>query len=299
MRLESVLAHRTIQYRSIALILVSMFSFAVVDALGKTVSLRYPANEVTFFRMLFGIAPALAVCLRGRPMGARLRSLDLRGQTIRAVTLLGASAFFFAGLPYLPLSEAVAIVYSEALFVIVLAPILLGERLFPRNAVSALLGFIGVLLVIRPQGALSNWIGPAFLISSAIFGALSMIQIRRIRTSDDSAMTVLFFTVVGTAVTGASLFFAWRTPTLEDLAIMALLAFFATAGQLLFTVAVRRANAASLAPYTYTSIIWATLFGYFIWGETLSLVPMAGIILIVGSAIALAIREEPPEGPAV
>jgi drug/metabolite transporter (DMT)-like permease len=126
-----------------------------------------------------------------------------------------------------------------------------------------------------------------------------MIQIRRIRTSDDSAMTVLFFTVVGTAVTGASLFFAWRTPTLEDLAIMALLAFFATAGQLLFTVAVRRANAASLAPYTYTSIIWATLFGYFIWGETLSLVPMAGIILIVGSAIALAIREEPPEGPAV
>lgn len=299
MRLESTLAHRTTQYQSIALILVAMFSFAVVDALGKTVSLRYPANEVTFFRMLFGIAPALAACMRGRSIGARLRNLDIRGQTIRALTLLGASAFFFAGLPYLPLSEAVAIVYSEALFVIVLAPVLLGERLFLRSAISALLGFVGVLLVIRPQGALSNWIGPAFLISSAVFGALSMIQIRRIRTSDDSGMTVLFFTVVGTAATGASLFFAWRTPTPEDLAIMALLAIFATAGQLLFTVAVRRANTASLAPYTYTSIIWATLFGYFIWGETLSLVPMIGIILIVGSAIALAIREEPPEGPAV
>jgi drug/metabolite transporter (DMT)-like permease len=197
------------------------------------------------------------------------------------------------------LSEAVAIVYSEALFVIVLAPILLGERLFLRNAVSAMLGFAGVLLVVRPQGALSNWIGPAFLISSAIFGALSMLQIRRIRTSDDTGMTVLFFTVVGTAVTGASLFFAWRTPTLRDLAIMALLATFATLGQLLFTVAVRRANAAALAPYTYTSIIWATLFGYVIWGETLSVVPMIGIMLIVGSSIALAIREEPPEGPAV
>src|SRR6185437_14875854 len=127
--------------------------------------------------------------------GARIRNLDLRGQTIRAMTLIGASAFFFAGLPYLPLSEAVAIVYSEALFVIVLAPVLLGERLFLRNATSALLGFIGVLLVIRPQGALSNWIGPAFLISSAVFGALSMIQIRRIKPGDDSGITVLFFTV--------------------------------------------------------------------------------------------------------
>ena len=164
---------------------------------------------------------------------------------------------------------------------------------------SALLGFIGVLLVIRPQGALSNWIGPAFLISSAVFGALSMIQIRRIKPGDDSGITVLFFTVVGTAVTGASLFFAWRIPTIEDLTIMALLAAFATAGQLLFTVAVRRANAAALAPYTYTSILWAALLGYVIWGETLSVVPMVGIMLIVGSSIALAIREEPREGPAV
>ena len=267
-----------------------MFCFAVVDALGKAVTLRYPANEVTFFRMLFGIVPALAVCLCGRAIGARIRNLDLRGQTIRAMTLIGASAFFFAGLPYLPLSEAVAIVYSEALFVIVLAPVLLGERLFLRNAMSALLGFIGVLLVIRPQGALSNWIGPAFLISSAVFGALSMIQIRRIKPGDDSGITVLFFTVVGTAVTGASLFFAWRIPTIEDLTIMALLAAFATAGQLLFTVAVRRANAAALAPYTYTSILWAALLGYVIWGETLSVVPMVGIKLIVGSSIALAIR---------
>ncbi|HEX7749291.1 MAG TPA: EamA/RhaT family transporter, partial [Bordetella sp.] len=97
MRPDSVIANRSTRYQSIALILVSMFCFAVVDALGKAVTLRYPANEVTFFRMLFGIVPALAVCLRGRAIGARIRNLDLRGQTIRAMTLIGASAFFFAG----------------------------------------------------------------------------------------------------------------------------------------------------------------------------------------------------------
>jgi hypothetical protein len=62
---------------------------------------------------------------------------------------------------------------------------------------------------------------------------------------------------------------------------------------------VRRDSAAKLAPYTYTSIIWATLFGFLVWGETLGLVPVIGIAAIVGSSIAVAVRNEPPEGPAV
>jgi drug/metabolite transporter (DMT)-like permease len=299
MLLNKTVPDRTTQYQSIALILISMFCFAVVDALGKAVAVSYPANEVTFFRMLFGMAPALVVSMRGPSVAARILDLDVWGQTQRAVTLLGASALFFAGLPYLPLSEAVAIVYSEAIFVIVLAPLLLGERLLARNAIAACFGFAGVLLVVRPQGSLSNFIGPILLLSSALCGALSMIQIRRLKTSDDSGITVLFFTAFGTVITGFSLVFAWRTPTIKDLAIMALLAVFATAGQLLFTVAVRRESAATLAPYTYTSIIWATLFGFIVWGETLSLLSIAGIVSIIGSSIAVAIREEPPEGPAV
>jgi drug/metabolite transporter (DMT)-like permease len=126
-----------------------------------------------------------------------------------------------------------------------------------------------------------------------------MIQIRKLKIGDDSGMTVLFFTAFGTVMTGLSLVFAWRTPTMKDLAIMALLAVFATAGQLLFTVAVRRESAGTLAPYTYTSIIWATLFGFIVWGETLSALSIAGIVSIVGSSIAVVMREQPPEGPAV
>ncbi|CAD6563069.1 DMT family transporter [Paraburkholderia sabiae] len=299
MRANVSVSNPSAQYQTIALVVVSMFCFAVVDALGKAVALNYPANEVTFFRMLFGVIPALLVSLRGGPLGKRIQNVDLRGQMARAITLLGASALFFAGLPYLPLSEAVAIVYSEAIFVVLLAPILLGERLLARNAVAAFAGFLGVLLVVRPQGSVSNLMGPCLLLASALCGALSMIQIRKLKVSDDSTITVLFFTAFGTVVTAFSLFFSWRTPTHKDLLTMALLASFATAGQLLFTVAVRRDSAAKLAPYTYTSIIWATLFGFFVWGETLGVVPVIGIFAIVGSSIAVAIREEPPEGPAV
>ncbi|RZF29279.1 DMT family transporter [Paraburkholderia sp. UYCP14C] len=285
--------------RSVALILVSMFCFALVDALAKSLALAYPANEVTFFRMLFGLFPAVAMCLRGKPLATRLRHLDVRGQTLRALTLLGASGLFFAGLPYMPLSEAVAIVYSETLLVIVLAPLLLHEALKPRDALAAAVGFAGMLLVVRPDGSHSSWLGPALLIASAMCGALSIIQIKRIKASDDSSTTVLYFTLVGTVVMGASLIFAWRTPSFDALAIMALLGALATAGQLLMTMAFRDAEAGALAPYNYTSIVWAALFGYLVWGETIGGVSMLGIALIVGSSIAVAMRRKSEEGPLV
>jgi drug/metabolite transporter (DMT)-like permease len=285
--------------RSVALILVSMFCFALVDALAKSVALAYPANEVTFFRMLFGPLPAMAVCLRGKPLAARLRHMDVRGQTLRSLTLLGASGLFFAGLPYMPLSIAVAIAYSETLLVIVLAPLLLKEVLKPRDALAAVVGFAGVLFVVHPNGVQVNWPGPVLLLSSALCGALSIIQIKRIRATDDSSTTVLYFTVVGTIVTGLSLFFAWRTPSFDALARMALLGAFATAGQLLMTTAFRQADAGALAPYNYTSIVWAALFGYVMWGETIGAMPLFGIALIVGSSIAVAMCRKQEEGPLV
>jgi drug/metabolite transporter (DMT)-like permease len=154
-------------------------------------------------------------------------------------------------------------------------------------------------LVVRPDGSNSTWVGPVLLIVAAIFGALSIIQIKRIRPTDDSGTTVLFFTVVGTVTAGASLLFAWRTPSLGALGLMALLGAFATAGQLLMTTAFRQGDAAALAPYNYTSIVWAALFGYVVWGETVSTVSLAGIAMIVGSSIAVALRGRQAAGPSV
>jgi drug/metabolite transporter (DMT)-like permease len=290
---------RAVPLRSIAQILVAMFCFAIVDALAKSIALHYPANEVTFFRMVFGLLPAFALCLRGKPLRERLRHLDIRAQTIRALTLFTALGLFFAGLPYVPLSEAVAIVYSETIFVLVLAPVLLQETLRRRDAVAAAVGFAGVLLVVRPGGAQSGWAGPVLLVLSAIFGALSIVQIKRIRATDDSGVTVLYFTVIGALVSGLSLFFAWRTPTPGALGVMALLGLFAGAGQLLMTMAFRQADASALAPYNYTSIVWATLFGYAIWGETVGLVPLIGTALIVASSITVAVRRKQSDGPLV
>jgi drug/metabolite transporter (DMT)-like permease len=296
---SSTLAHGgRLSASSIGIMLASMFCFAVVDTLAKSVALTYPANEVTFFRMLFGLVPAIAMCLHGeRTFADRVRRLDIKGQLWRALTLLGASSLFFAGLPYIPLGEAVAIAYSETLLVVVLAPLMLKERMSKRGAWCALIGFAGVLLVVRPGGGQSAWFGPVLLLGSALFGALSLIQIKRIRDTDDSRTTVMFFTVVGTLVMACTLPLSWKTPTPGALAIMAMMGAMATAGQLLVTVAFRRADAGALAPFNYTSIAWAALFAYVIWGETIAPLSMTGIALIVGSAIAVAWQRKLQDGP--
>ncbi|HEV7832309.1 MAG TPA: DMT family transporter [Caballeronia sp.] len=295
----AIAQNRAVPLRSITQILAAMFCFAVVDALAKSVSLKYPANEVTFFRMIFGLLPAFAMCLQGKPLSERLRTLDFPAQTLRAITLLCALGLFFAGLPYVPLSEAVAIVYSETIFVIVLAPLLLKETLRRRDAGAAAIGFIGVLLVVRPGSGQTSWLGPVLLVASAVFGALSILQIKRIRASNDSSVTVLYFTAIGALVSGLSLFFAWQTPTLDFLGVMALLGVLAGTGQLLLTMAFRQADASALAPYNYTSIVWAAIFGYVVWGETVGTVSLLGILLIVGSSILVAIRTKQADGPLV
>jgi len=178
--------------RSIAYILASTFCFAVVGGLAKLITLLVPANEISFFRMLFGLLSAFATCLRGRSVVKRLRHLDLRDEIIRALTLLMAWGLFFAGVPYMPLGEAVAIVYSETLIVVVLAPFMLNERFTVWSAATAMVGFAGVLLAVRPNGGHTSWFGPVFLLLSAFFGALSIVQIRRIHAAYDSITTVFF-----------------------------------------------------------------------------------------------------------
>jgi drug/metabolite transporter (DMT)-like permease len=137
------------------------------------------------------------------------------------------------------------------------------------------------------------------LVLSAIFGALSILQIKRIRASNDSSVTVLYFTMIGALVSGLSLFFSWQTPTLDSLALMGLLGVLAGTGQLLLTMAFRQADASALAPYNYTSIVWAAIFGYVAWGETVGMVSLMGILLIVGSSILVAIRRKQADGPLV
>ncbi|CAD6547555.1 DMT family transporter [Paraburkholderia sabiae] len=278
--------------RGIAFMCGAIFLFAVVDVIAKLVSTRYPANEITFFRMLFGLIPAAFIF---RLRNNQRRELTLHrffGHFLRAIMALGSMGLFFAGLPHLPLSTAVTLQYTEAILIGLFAVVFLSERFRVATAVASMAGFVGVILVSSLSGNHASLLGTGLILLSAMFGAGSIIQIKKLSRTEEPAAIVLYFTVIATIVSGVSLVASWTTPDTRDLGYMALLGLTAGAGQLLLTVAFRNATASLLAPFSYFGVVWAIIFGYMIWGEVITAQAAIGSAVIVGSALYLGMSDK-------
>ncbi|MEX3791310.1 DMT family transporter [Paraburkholderia sp. BR14374] len=277
----------------IAFMSAATFLFAVVDAIAKPISLRYPPNEIMFFRMLFGLAPAVFLCRFGMAQQKELKVHRFGGHFLRAVLALGSMGLFFAGLPHMPLATAVTLQYTEPIFISIFAIIFLSERFCIAIAVASAAGFIGVSLVSPPlSGSNQSLLAVTLIVLSAMFGAGSVIQIKKLSRTEEPAVIVLYFTIIATILSGLSLLVAWVTPSVEDLGHMALLGVAAGVGQLMLTIAFKNATASLLAPFSYFGVVWAIFFGYLFWSEVVSIRAALGSIVIIGGALYLGISNK-------
>lgn len=277
----------------IAFMSAATFLFAVVDAIARPISLRYPPNEIAFFRMLFGLAPAVLLCRFNMDQQKELKVHRFGGHFLRAVLALGSMGLFFAGLPHMPLATAVTLQYTEPIFISIFAIFFLSERFCIAIAVASAAGFIGVSLVSPPlSGSNQSLLAVALIVLSAMFGAGSVIQIKKLSRTDEPAVIVLYFTIIATVLSGLSLLVAWVTPSVEDLGRMALLGLAAGIGQLMLTIAFKNATASLLAPFSYFGVVWAIFFGYLFWSEVVSKRAALGSIVIIGSALYLGISNK-------
>ncbi len=184
-----------------------------------------------------------------------------------------------------------ALSFAKTLFLALLAVPLLGERLTMGRMIGTCVGFLGVILIIRPSGAYEGWAGPAFALASALCFALSMITIRRLSATESTPLIVLYYTATATLVSGVSLLWGWVTPTPSALGLFIVLGVVGGTGQLFMTAAFRRAPASVVGPFNYAAIIWAALFGYLIWHEQLDIVFAIGATTIIVSGVWLARHE--------
>jgi drug/metabolite transporter (DMT)-like permease len=156
-----------------------------------------------------------------------------------------------------------------------------------------LVGFVGVLLVVRPgAGAFDPAAGLALL--GALFYALCLIATRRLATVDGTECTMLHSTGFYALAGGAALPFVWAAPDWPALALFLALGLFAGLGMFLIVSAYRHADAAAIAPFDYLSMAWAVLFGFVVWGEVPALWSLAGILVIAGSGLMIVRRERRP-----
>jgi drug/metabolite transporter (DMT)-like permease len=274
--------------RGIASMLLAVVVFSTMDALIKWLAPFYPVMEIVFFRSLFGLVPLLPAILRqGR---AAVRTRRPLGQAGRALAGLGATACFFYAYRFLPLADVFGIAFAAPLFVTALSVLLLRERVGIRRWSAVSVGFVGVLIMVRPGAGIAD---PATLLTllGTVLYALTLIFIRDLGKTESTTSIVFYTTCTITLASALALPFGWVTPDARDLALLVLIGLMGGVGQLAITRAFRLAPAAVVAPFDYTALPYAAALGYFIWDDVPEPIFLLGAVIVIGSGLYILHRE--------
>ena len=271
--------------------LTGVFLFTVMEAMVKWLVADYPVHQIIFFRSAFALIPCDYFVWRAGGM-ATLRTRRSHIHLMRGAIGLAAMGCYFLAYSQMALADAKAILFSAPLFMTILAIPLLGERVGIYRWSAVLVGLAGVLIILNPGSAMLQ-IGTLAAVGGAIFYALAVITVRHLGATESVASITFYFTLIG-AVASAGLVgvFGWITPTPGDLAMLVAIGLIGGVGQYAMTRAFRLAETAAIAPLDYTSMAWAILLGYLIWGDVPSLAVFAGITLVVASGLFILYREQ-------
>lgn len=275
--------------KGIVLVALATLTFAAADVLTKQLSMRHPVAVVVAVRYLVNLA-LLAVVLYPR-LGAGLWRVRRRGLVLLRGLFLALSSLTMAlALRLMPVGETVAIIYLSPFAVMLLAGPLLGEKVTRWGWIWAVMGFAGVLLILRPGGGLDPY-GVAFALINAGF-ATGYHLLTRLLAGSETTAAMLF----QTALVGSVFFSLGALGSLDQLDIaatdygwMAALGALAAAGHFLFTAAYREAPASLLAPVNYLHLVWAAGLGWVIFGHMPEAPSLAGMALVCASGVALAL----------
>ncbi|MHA6193316.1 DMT family transporter [Pseudomonas wadenswilerensis] len=273
--------------RGIALICLAVLLFASHDALSKYLSGFYAIVMVVWARYVVHTLLMLVVFVPRTGLSAVVRTRRPLLQLARALCLIGTSLLFTTGLRYIPLAEATAVNFLAPLMVTALSVPLLGERVTRGQWMAVSAGFIGVLIVIRPGGALFT---PAILLplgSAFCFGCYQLLT--RKLSATDSPTTSNFLTgIFNSLIMTALVPFFWSVPSFTHALFMIGLGTCGMLGHMLLTSAFKHAAPAMLAPFSYGQILFAGMFGYLVFDHSPDAYGVVGITIICLSGLAVA-----------
>jgi S-adenosylmethionine uptake transporter len=275
--------------RGIGFAVLSYASFSTADAVVKAVSVRYSVFEIALLMSAFAMLPVLALaCGQGglAVLRPKLWGLVLgRGVLTAICGILAWKAFAL-----LPLAEAYAILFASPILVTALSPVLLQESVGWRRWSAAAVGFAGVLVMIRPDFATLE-LGHALAAGAAVCGALSFIVLRRIGSREPAAtiLGAIFIAVI--LMTAPMAIQTWVAPPPQDLLMIGTAGLLMGAGQAGLVLATRSSPAAVVAPFQYTQMIWAIVYGMLLFGDLPEPVMLVGMLLVVASGLYVLWRE--------
>jgi drug/metabolite transporter (DMT)-like permease len=279
--------------RGIVLVLLASAVFALAAAFVKIIGARIPTAEVILFRNLFAIPALLPVVFAAGGWAAVATRSPLSHAARTVFGMMGMIGAFY-GYVHLPLATVTALGFTMPLFLTVLAVPLLGEKVGWRRGLAVLVGFAGVLLMVRPDGLPSGQAGLAVVLCllGSVGWALAMITIRRMGEAGESSVAIVFWFAVGSSVlAGIAAIPVWVWPTPLEWALLIGIGLVSALAQVLMTEAYRSGETSLLAPFEYAAIIWTTTLGAVAWAELPGGWDFAGIAVLVGAGLYIWHRE--------
>ncbi len=285
--------------KAIALKLISAIMFAVMSALVRWLGETIPVGQVVFFRSAWAILPVVLIFAWRRELSAAVRTGRPLGHLGRGLISMTGMFLNFAALARLPLVDATAIGFAAPLITVALAAMFLGERVRIYRWSAVAVGFAGVIVMLWPyldlarlaSGSAATTIGAFLALGSAFTNAGSVVQTRRLTSTETTSSIVFYFSFFCALAGAATLPFAWVTPTWPQLAALIATGILGGLAHLLVTESYRLAPASLVAPFDYTAMIWAFVLGYCLFGEIPSSYVYVGSIIVAAAGLYVIWRE--------
>ena len=263
--------------------------FSSLDASAKYLSNELPLLMVLWGRFVFNFLVVTLFFLRGAPADI-IHTQNIKLQILRSILLVASGVTFWGALMFLPLADCVVIAFVSPLLVTMLSAPLLGESVGTHHWRAVISGLVGVMVVMRPGIAIFDWVSILPLIT-ALFYAGVQISTRILGRTDGALTTLLYSSAGGVIMCTIGVLFFWVTPSLEQWLVLVWLGFLGAVGHYFMIKAFEIAPASLLAPFDYTTLIWATLLGFVIFGDLPDGWTVMGAIIIMSSGLYLIRRE--------
>jgi S-adenosylmethionine uptake transporter len=267
----------------VGLYLAGVFLFALNDALGKWLVADYGVGQLMMLRSVGAAFVLIPMALMLRPPMAAVEHKGL--QVLRVLCMAADTFAFYWATRFMPLADVMTFYMASPLIVTALSAPLLGEKVERFRWIAVGIGFVGVVIALRPSPGMFSWASPIALIGATMF-ALGQTLTRKLRGSHWLQLTVWQF-AGGGLIGAATIPFAWTTPNAFDLGLMALVGIVSMACFILITRALALARAAVLAPLQYSAILWAALMGWIVWRDAPSWPIILGNAVIIGGGLYL------------
>lgn len=274
--------------RGIGLVLLGGAFLSSADAVSKLMAETVPALQITWLRYAAFALIMLAITLPGGLAVLKPRRPKL--QLARGIAVTVSSVLFVSSLRYLPIADATATSFISPLFVTALSIPLLGERIGWRRWTATIVGLIGVLIVVRPGGA-GFQLAALLPMLSASSWAFALIFTRMMSATENPVTTLTWSAIIGFVLLSLLQPFGWQPLTAQAIWLGVFVGVASTIGHWFVILAFRHADASLLAPFAYLQLLWASIFGYFMFAALPDRFTWLGAVIISASGLYIAHRE--------